>query len=198
MKIILIRHFQTPGNLLGRYIGVTDEDIIPCDKGNLSNFYPVVNRIYVSPMRRCIQTAEYIYPNSPLHIKEGFRECDFGQFENKNYHELNDNPNYQEWINSMGKMRFPEGEDPEAFKQRCQETFCECVMECRKEGVTSVAMIVHGGTIMSIMEAFDEEEKSYYDYQVKNGNGYVVEFAEEELRSANRKFHCLSKLVKEC
>ena len=37
-----------------------------------------------------------------------------------------------------------------------------------------MAFVVHGGTIMSILEAFAEEKKNYYDWQVKNGCGYVA------------------------
>ena len=59
MKIILIRHGMTEGNLKRRYIGTTDEDLIntDCLKGD----YPKCERIVASPLKRCIQTAEYIY-----------------------------------------------------------------------------------------------------------------------------------------
>ena len=47
MKIILIRHGMTEGNLKRRYIGTTDEDLIntDCLKGD----YPKCERIVASP-----------------------------------------------------------------------------------------------------------------------------------------------------
>ena len=35
-----------------------------------------------------------------------------------------------------------------------------------------VAVVVHGGTIMAILERFGTPKKNYFDYQVKNGCGY--------------------------
>ena len=66
MKIILIRHGMTEGNLKRRYIGTTDEDLIntDCLKGD----YPKCERVVASPLKRCIQTAEYIYPNVDIEI----------------------------------------------------------------------------------------------------------------------------------
>jgi alpha-ribazole phosphatase len=35
-------------------------------------------------------------------------------------------------------------------------------------------MIVHGGTIMAIMEAEALLRGNYYDYQIQNGAGYIL------------------------
>ena len=81
MKIILIRHGMTEGNYKRRYIGVTDEDLR--DTKCLGVEYPDCKRIVSSPMKRCVQTARFIYPDKPIGICEKLRECDFGDFENK-------------------------------------------------------------------------------------------------------------------
>ena len=55
MKIIFIRHGPTPGNLARRYIGSTDEPLAP---GALPGCpAPAAERVYVSPLLRCRQTA---------------------------------------------------------------------------------------------------------------------------------------------
>lgn len=51
-----------------------------------------------------------------FHIIEELSECDFGEFENKNYKELSGNQDYQRWIDSNGTLPFPGGESREAFK----------------------------------------------------------------------------------
>ena len=63
-ELILIRHGKTAGNLLGRYIGSrTDEPL--CDEGReglAGKQLPEVERLYVSPMKRCVETAEILWP----------------------------------------------------------------------------------------------------------------------------------------
>ena len=86
MKWILIRHGQTQGNMEHRYIGCrTDESL--CEQGASAlqaRKYPPVKKVYASPMKRCLETAAILYPDVPVEIIENFRECDFGDWENKN------------------------------------------------------------------------------------------------------------------
>lgn len=34
--------------------------------------------------------------------------------------------------------------------------------------------VIHGGTIMAIMERFAKPAGSYYDYQAQNGRGFIL------------------------
>jgi len=194
MKIVMTRHFQTPGNLLGRYIGTTDEDLIPEAKAQIHIRYPEVERVYASPLKRCLQTAALLYPKKEPVICSDFRECDFGRFENKNYQELSGDAAYQAWIDSNGTLPFPEGESNEDFRTRCCKAFEAVIDECIKENVESVAIVVHGGTIMSILSAFDEKAGSFYDYQVKNGQGYMMHLANEEWLEGRHVLKAVTKL----
>ena len=77
IKLWLIRHGKTEGNKLARYIGTTDEPL--CQEGIefLKKMdYPKVQEIYVSPLRRCVQTAEILFPEKPVHIIEELAECE--------------------------------------------------------------------------------------------------------------------------
>lgn len=178
MKIIWIRHGKTEGNIEKRYMGTTDQQL--CGEGILeikSIRYPFVDRVVVSPMKRCVETARIIYPTVPFVIERDFREIDFGLFEGKTYLELRNVEEYQRWINSNGTLPFPKGESLEAFKSRVisgfQRIFVNNTAFRREE---TVACVVHGGTIMAIMEAYGIPKKDYYDFQVKNGCGYITEF----------------------
>jgi alpha-ribazole phosphatase len=125
--------------------------------------------VFASPMNRCIQTAGIIYPGKPICIIDDFRECDFGDFEGYNYDELKDNPAYQAWLASGGELPFPRGESRMEFSERCVKAF-ESSAAHLSEG--NYAFIVHGGTIMAVMEYFTNG--SYYDYQVRNGKGFIL------------------------
>lgn len=174
MRWILIRHGMTQGNLEGRYIGCrTDEPL--CEKGIKAlkeKQYPPVQRVFSSPMKRCLETAAILYPDVSVEIIPAFRECDFGLFENKNYLELNGRQDYQAWIDSGGELPFPNGESRKEFVARCLEAFRE-LRERKLNG--DCAIIAHGGTIMAIMEAWAQPPKGYYDFQVKNGNGFILD-----------------------
>ena len=119
MEIIWVRHFMTPGNRKKQYIGSTDEpldeEMIPQDLKN----YPQIDALTVSPMLRCRQTAERIWPSMPFETEPLMRELDFGEYERKTYEELKNEPVYQAWLDSGGAGAFPGGEDREDFQKRC-------------------------------------------------------------------------------
>ena len=84
IRLYLIRHGQTPGNKLQRYIGTTDEPLSTEGKKFLEKLtYPMPEALYVSPLCRCVETAGILFPGKSFHIIEELSECDFGEFENK-------------------------------------------------------------------------------------------------------------------
>ena len=191
MKLYLIRHGFTKGNEEKRYVGTTDESLSECGKEKLQGLARYFKEkqpdyIFVSPMKRCLETAEILFPDRTYQVVENFRECDFGQFEYKNYKELDGNEAYQRFIDSGGMTGFPEGELPETFRSRCQEAFREemqKVLKCSE--VKSIALVVLGGTIMSILDACSEPHKEYFSWQVSNGEGYCGELFIEEGKIKN-------------
>lgn len=63
IKIAMIRHGKTYGNTLGRYIGVTDEPL--CEEGKKEleqRTMDTVELLFVSPLKRCLETADVLYP----------------------------------------------------------------------------------------------------------------------------------------
>lgn len=181
MRIDLVRHGQTMGNTMGRYIGVTDEPLLEEGRERISRLqYDRPEVVYVSPLLRCRETAELLYPQCDHRIVAELSECNFGAFENKNWKELTGDPDYQAWIDSNGTLPFPGGEDPAAFRKRSCQAFCHVIDECRRQTIEHVALVVHGGTIMSVMEKYGIPEKTFYDWHVKNTEGYHTELEERD------------------
>ena len=91
--IHLIRHALTKGNLEGRYIGQTDEElckegIAQLEKMKSDYDYPYPEVVFTSTLKRCIETARILYPDkTPIEMR-GFEECDFGEFEGHTADEL--------------------------------------------------------------------------------------------------------------
>ena len=196
LRLWLIRHGKTEGNKLARYIGTTDEPL--CQEGidflNKMD-YPKIHDIYVSPLKRCVQTAEILFSGEPVHIIDELAECDFGEFENKNYKELNGNPKYQEWIDSNGTLSFPGGESREAFKLRNLRGFDKAVAGCIRNHAAEAALVVHGGTIMNIMEEYAYIQKPFYEWHVKNGGGYEVELDERMWQNGRKQLSVKTSIM---
>ncbi|MCD8120404.1 MAG: histidine phosphatase family protein [Lachnospiraceae bacterium] len=196
IRLLLIRHGETAGNLEGKYVGRTDESL--CASGresakrlgeeevicNLPYFREAgcgaeTASLYVSPLRRCQETAALIFPSAAglFRTVPDFRECDFGLFEYRNYRELMAEeelaPRYQAWIDSGGRLPFPQGETVDGFKERCVRAFGEIM--ARETGSCAV-FVVHGGTIMSILEEYGEPKKGYYEYQVPCADGFLCDY----------------------
>ena len=197
IRLVLIRHGETASNKEHRYLGRTDEDLSPCGAEKIKrkseeNLYPEIDILFTSPMKRCLQTAQLIYPDMTAHIIPEFAEMDFGEFEGKNYQDLKDDVRYQAWIDSNGTLPFPGGESQEEYIDRCKLGFETMINELYKQKSVSlqsttlqkdkykdslavnqytIGIVVHGGTIMSLMHAYAGGE--YFDYQVKNGRGYI-------------------------
>ena len=173
MSLLLIRHGQTQGNLEGRYIGChTDESLCAAGREALKKAaLPPVLTVVCSPMKRCLETADILYPGRPRQIVSDFRECDFGAFEGKNYAELNGRADYQAWIDSGGALPFPGGESQAEFSRRTLRAF-EALLPDLWE--TDAAIIAHGGTVMAIMEAYALPRRGYFEYQASNGSGFIL------------------------
>lgn len=173
MSVILIRHGRTRGNLEGRYVGSrTDEPL--CAEGIAElkgRAWPPADAVFVSPMRRCTESAKILYPALDPVTVDDFRECDFGAFEGKNYAELNGRSDYQAWIDSHGELPFPGGESREQMCARCERAFRELAL---LDGSRDIAIVAHGGTLMALMSEFALPRREYFDYQVRNGEGFVL------------------------
>jgi Fructose-2,6-bisphosphatase len=182
MQIYLIRHGKTKGNIERRYMGSTNENLCNIGISELKKInYPKVDYILCSPMKRCLETADIIYADAnKLNYKEMelLKEIDFGKFENKTYEELRENKDYCLWLNSMGENGST-GESKTEFINRCVFGFKNIVgklldLEDKKGSELSIALIVHGGTIMAILSKLAKIEREYYNWQVENAYFYTT------------------------
>lgn len=185
LEVLLLRHGQTQGNLEKRYIGKTDEPLLLDDMESMGKISALQKRLeqeaiagsqklFVSPMLRCRQTAELLFPGQEQVVIDKLREMDFGRFEAKNYMELSADPAYQAWIDSDGRLPFPEGEDRECFIKRTMEGFRQMTEQAWRENCGQIAAVVHGGSIMAILSCLMQGD--YFAYQVPNLAGYAFQY----------------------
>lgn len=176
MKIYLIRHGETKGNLKKKYIGRTDEKL--CSEGRIKlenkkdkGYYPSCDVVFSSPMKRCLETADILYPEKKKIIIDDLSEMNFGCFEGKNYDELTQPTDYYlTWVNSNCELPIPGGESKAYFIKRSVRGFEKALSIIKKDypSANEVSLVVHGGTIMSILSS--RMGGDFYDYQVSNGD----------------------------
>ena len=108
--VLLIRHGATAGNLKKRYIGRTDQPLCAAGEAQLRRLaddLPPCDHLFCSPLLRCRQTAQLLWPGVEQTVVDELRETDFGPFEGKNHEELKDDPLYQAWIGAPVSFSTP-------------------------------------------------------------------------------------------
>ena len=201
MKLYLVRHGETALNEKGCYYGKTDAvlSVRGIEQAKyLQHIFKEVSFDYVvaSPLVRAYNTAQIIIEERKQQIFGDSRlmEQDFGIFEGKTYEDLKDREEYQAWLDSGGTIAFPEGEEQKEFRSRCvRGMLCQVDRLC-KENVESAAFVVHGGTIMAVLEQLAEDQKDFYHWQVENGGGYRMLVNEDEWKSGIHRFRKIQKL----
>lgn len=202
MKIVLIRHLPTPGNEKRQYIGRTDEDLSEqavegfrqCQEKSIGVLYPPAQHIIASPLKRCIRTAELIYPGQEICTEPMLRECDFGEYERKTYEDLKNEPEYIRWMESGGMTAFPGGEDQMSFRGRCVDGVKKRISRLLSGGADSAAFIVHGGTIMAVLSELSEDQREFYHWQVENGGGYMAEATAQDWKTGRKVLRAVKRL----
>lgn len=170
-------------------------------------------KLYVSPMRRCRETAAILFPGVRSTVVDDFREMNFGEFEYKNYRELNGNPSYQAYIDSGGETAFPGGESKRAFCERVVRAAEPLIFPNQFQSARStpdserpqketedkagssgssdsgsglIVLVAHGGTIMAIMDRFSSPHEDYFSWQVAPGGMLLAKRNERSLEIVER------------
>lgn len=177
-KIHFIRHGLTDANIDGRYIGVTDlplssvglEELLEIkDKG----FLPDCDLVFTSPLKRCVESCEILFPQQEYIVIDELREYNFGDFENKTANELELLPEYIEW--TSGRVAgTPNGEDSSEFTKRICLGLNKIVRHMMDLQVYEAAVVVHGGVIMSLFAATALPRRRMVEWTCDAGCGYTA------------------------
>lgn len=178
-KIHLIRHALTEANLKGQYVGVTDIPI--CSQGiqELKELkekfeYPKAEKYFRSPLLRCKQTLDILYPDVQSTAIDGLHERNFGDFEGKTAQQLQHDSRFAKWLASSAVDAPPNGESILQFKDRICDSFENLMDYLISNGIHSAVIVAHGGTIMGILASYGLPRAHYLDWAVGNGRGYTI------------------------
>ena len=175
MRICLLRHGETEANAQRRYLGRSD---LPLSEKGRAELFPTglaVREVFVSPMRRAVQTAEILFPGARLIPVPELREMDFGAFEGHTWQELSEVPAYQAWVDGNCLGNIPGGEGKEPFCQRTNRAFAALVDRALESGTQLLAVVAHGGTQMAVLERYARPARDYFSWQGPHGGGYLLD-----------------------
>ena len=177
-KIHLIRHASTAANAAGAYIGRTDLPLSPEGLRELIDLkeqyeYPGAARFFTSPLKRCTQTMQVLYPDAKHEVVEGLAECDFGDWENKSIAILKNDPAFLDWMEGNGRD-IPNGENTVDFEKRVCAAFEQVVNDLITKGDTEAVICTHGGVIMLLMRRYALPRLQMSDCVANPGNGFTL------------------------
>lgn len=177
-KIHLIRHGKTEANEKGLYIGLTDLPLSPEGLQELLEkkrvyTYPGASRFFTSPLSRCRQTLEVLYPGCRPDTVAGLAECDFGDWDGRSVAELKNDALFRRWM-AGETVKIPDGEEASAFQKRVMEAFEGVVQELMRSGDTEAVICTHGGVIMMLMMAYALPRLEMSDCTAESGEGFTL------------------------
>lgn len=177
--IHLIRHGRIDETLKGAYIGTTDVPLSETGKQELMQLdarykYPGTQAIFTSPLKRCTETAEILYPNQNPIVIQQLSECNFGEWEGKTADILKDEPDFEQWLSGSAEVKPPRGESNADFTRRVCLMFESIVEGLLKTGITECTIITHGGVIMTLLAVYGLPQAKPFEWVMDNGFGYSL------------------------
>lgn len=176
-RMAILRHGRTAANEEGRYIGRTDLPLSEDGREELEHKkdicdYPNVQKVYSSPLKRCIESAEALFPERELAVVDGLREMDFGDFENMTVEDLIDLDSYKQWLKGGMDNAPPGGESLRAMVERCFTSIHAILKDMMKNNLTHCAIVTHSGILMNTLSCFGLPRMKALDFTCQPGEGF--------------------------
>ena len=177
--IHFIRHGAIEETNKGAYIGITDpqlseEGISALKSLDNTHKYPYAPVIFTSPLKRCTQTCEVLYPHVTPIVIEELTEMNFGKWEGKTADDLRGDPLFERWLAGDEGATPPGGESNDDFTRRICLVFQNIVDGLIKTGNTDCAIVTHGGIIMTLLAIYGILQAKPFDWACDNGFGFSM------------------------
>jgi alpha-ribazole phosphatase len=164
IKLILIRHGESDGNVQGKFSGFQDVDLT--EKGiwqakRLTRRLKGVqiDAVYCSDLKRAQRTAEIIFKDRGIDIitNSKFREINFGAWEGYTFEEVmskyGNGIEVKSWLENINvEVSIPQGESLVDLNNRVMTELNRILEEEKRAGKDkTVGLVCHGGTIRAIL-----------------------------------------------
>lgn len=182
MRLILIRHGETPWNASQRYQGQTDIPLNDCGREQAARLadYLLENEalqaIYCSDLSRAAATADIVA--RPFNIRPipdtRLREFCFGIWEGLTFNEIWEGcrEDFEKWFNNFEEFCIPQGESFTDLSERSLQAIKD--IEARHSG--TVAVVTHGGVIKAVLCSLQHSTDPWQD-TVPPGSLTIIELS---------------------
>lgn len=179
LRLYFMRHGETVWNTERRYQGMTDIELseeglrqAECAAKRFKNIK--IDKIYASPLKRAMKTAEKIAVEKGLEIisEDDFREIHFGEWEGKTVPELTEKygESYTNFIREPHKYGFPGEGSVENVINRIKPGIDRLIAE--EKG--NVLIVSHGGIIRLMIMYIMGLDSSWFTKMWINNTGVSI------------------------
>ncbi len=175
--IELIRHGATELSECRCYQGRLDTPLSEAGRNRLTASEDKHNIIYITDKTRTAETADILFPEAEQRVVSELREMDFGDFEGRNYRDMENDADYRAWVEGGCWGRCPNGENRAEFSTRVCGAFSALVEKALAEGREELLIVAHGGTQMAVLERWGEPKNEYYAWCSAPGTGWRLDTA---------------------
>ena len=167
MEIYLIRH-TTPTIAAGICYGQADIEVAESFEEEaklIQQQLPEVINIYSSPLKRCRQLANHIYPDATITFTDDLKEMHFGEWELQPWDEIPNEP-LNIWMKDFVNVRIPGGENYLDLFNRTISFYNQIISKNQ-----SAAIFTHSGNIRSILSYVNKVplEESFSKFKIGYG-----------------------------
>ncbi len=178
-NIHFIRHGACEESRKGVYVGTKDvelskDGIKELKKLDKEFVYPGTAVVFTSPLKRCLQTCEILYPAMKPIVIDDLRECSFGEWEGRTADSLVSNEDFKKWLAGDTSVKPPKGESGAEFTKRICKIFQNIVDGLIKTGNTDAVIVTHGGVIMTLLSIYGLPQAKPFDWAMDDGCGFSI------------------------
>ncbi|MDE3840695.1 histidine phosphatase family protein [Bacillus methanolicus] len=187
--VALFRHGLTAYNQRKAIIGWSDFQLSHDGRMQLKEIkdkLPEYEKVFSSDLQRCMETARLLFPAADPILIPDLRELNFGIWEGKTHQELEKDGVYQSWLDDYLSVRPPEGELFPEFAERVDRGWNKLKEEMLQNGVNRAIAVTHGGVIKYLLSKFAPYEQTFWEWKVKHGHGYELEWENNAFRRGER------------
>lgn len=179
-KIDFIKHGFCEENLKGIYIGAnSDPSLSLQSKNELTNLkkeflYEDVQKVYTSPLKRCIETSEILYYNKYNEVLNNLIDYNIGDFDGKTIEQLDNDVNYLNWVRNTKENTPPNGENFLCFENRVEKALNYIIMDMMSKKITKASVITHSMVLMNLLTRYGLPQLEPFKWIIGNGKGVTV------------------------
>ena len=166
IPVYFFRHFKTKLND-GTFLGQKrNPGVILSKQQSIENYS--IERIYSSPMRRCLETSKIIWRDVAPVIDERLVEINYGDAEGLTYKQLAEL--YPEMIAGWNKgidLSFPNGENTKDVDERFESFLNHLKVDISNKNSKSIGVVTHNGILRCLIgKSFGLNQKEWFKLKI--------------------------------